>query len=226
MIDHVLDDLPPQTQLILLNALLFEADWQTPYAEDQVRDASFTALDGTTQSVSMMYGSDGFYLEDDGAVGFLKYYKDRNFAFVAILPDEPVTQYARSLDAERFSALLRSAQRPDLLTTGLPKFFMDWRDSLVQPLQALGVRDAFTSAADFGGVTRTAPLHISEVRQICRIEVAEQGTRAAAITVVAEPGSPAAETSRTVILDRPFVYAIIDCQTNLPLFLGTVTSLA
>ena len=69
------------------------------------------------------------------------------------------------------------------------------------------------------------PLKLDEVKQKCFIEVAEKGTRAGAVTVVGMEGESCPMYKDVIKLDRPFVYLIIDTETNLPLFVGSVTEL-
>ena len=82
MIPKVLDEIPPEAVMYLVNALAFEAEWAEIYNEYAVSDGTFTKEDGTKQSVEFMYSDESTYLEDDKAIGFKKYYKDRKYAFV------------------------------------------------------------------------------------------------------------------------------------------------
>ena len=74
MIPKVLDDIPAQAVMYLINALAFDAEWASPYSEWNVYDGKFTREDGTALDVKMMRGSDGVYIEDENATGFIKYY--------------------------------------------------------------------------------------------------------------------------------------------------------
>ena len=87
MIPKVLEDIPDAAIMYLINALAFEAEWTEIYEKNQVRDKTFTKEDGTKQDVELMYSTEGKYLEDENATGFIKYYKERKYAFVALLPN-------------------------------------------------------------------------------------------------------------------------------------------
>ena len=112
MIPKVLEDIPDAAIMYLINALAFEAEWTEIYEKNQVRDKTFTKEDGTKQDVELMYSTEGKYLEDENATGFIKYYKERKYAFVALLPNEGVTvsEYINSLDGESLAAMLANAE--------------------------------------------------------------------------------------------------------------------
>lgn len=97
--------------------------------------------------------------------------------------------------------------------------------SLAEPLIALGLTDAFGPEADFSGISQFTGLAIDDVIHKTHIELDENGTKAAAVTGVIMTETAAEMPEHSVVFDRPFVYAIIDTETNLPLFLGTVTEL-
>lgn len=113
---------------------------------------------------------------------------------------------------------------------GLPKFTASYETELANALRALGVTDAFDpTLADFSrmGSSERGPLHVDGVLHKTFIDVNEEGTRAAAATVVgmdgaAAPGNPV--EYHEVILDRPFVYLILDLRAGMPVFAGTVMS--
>ncbi len=111
------------------------------------------------------------------------------------------------------------------MTLALPKFRLETAVDLVPVLRQLGVREAFTDDADFGGITQAARLAIDAVAHKAFIDVDEQGTEAAAATAVsfrplaAVLGPPPV----TMTVDRPFLFAIAHLPTGLPLFLGQVS---
>ncbi len=111
------------------------------------------------------------------------------------------------------------------LRFAMPKFTAEWNGSLTKILPALGLEDAFIpGTADFSNLGDNPDgYYISQVVHAAKIEVNEKGTEAAAATVVA--AAPTAckppEEGITLVLDRPFLYGIVDLYTNVPLFLGT-----
>ena len=113
--------------------------------------------------------------------------------------------------------------------TGLPEFEYDFGTNVNEPLQEMGMTRAFQSGiADFYGMTDDERgLYIGKVIHKTHIEVTPVGTRAGAATVVAMEAGAALdpEPPKEVILNRPFVYAIVDTKTSLPVFIGTVNSI-
>lgn len=226
MIPQLVGDLPESTVFCLINALSFEQRWEEVNEKDQVRPGIFTLEDGTERTVDMMYSEEDYFLEDENTVGFLKYYKDRDYAFVALLPEEgtPLTAYAASLTGEKLRLLLGDIQA-GVVSAALPKFQMEETLSLAEPLTAMGITDAFEpDLADFSalGSCGDDPLYISEVLHKTFLSVDEQKTRAAAATLVAMDTSAECFVGREIILDRPFLCLLIHCETGLPLFMGAV----
>jgi serine protease inhibitor len=226
MIPTILQELPESAMLCLVNAVAFNAKWAEPYEETDVSDADFTKADGTKETVKMMYSAENVYLDDGQATGFLKRYEGGDYAFAALMPNEGVSMddYVASLTGESLMNTLENAQSCGV-DAGLPKFTRDYSAELSQTLAALGMPDAFDPAkADFSNMGESAEgtLAISQVIHKTHIELDEQGTKAAAATAVMATTTCVAleaETKR-VILNRPFVYMILDTRTNLPVFLG------
>lgn len=228
MIPKALDQIPPAAIMYLINALAFDAEWAATYEKHQVRDGIFTKEDGTRQNAEMMYGTERKYLRDENATGFIKYYSGHKYAFVALLPDEGVslTEYINSLDGAALNALLSNAESTTV-ETAIPKFEVEYGTELSAVLKRMGMTDAFDPMnADLSKIGASAQnLFISSVIHKTHIQVGEQGTKAGAVTVVeikANSIAPPTEVKQ-VYLDRPFVYMLIDCETNVPFFIGTMT---
>ena len=230
MIPEILDEIPDEAIMYLVNALAFDAKWADEYEEHQIREGRFTMEDGTRQDVDMMHSEDYTYLEDDLATGFIKYYKDRKYAFVAMLPNEgvSVSQYVDSLTSEHLRELLNNPQDLTVFAS-IPKFETEYDIEMSEVLQEMGMTDAFDwRVADFSRLgTYTVDgmnICINRVLHKTFISVTEQGTRAGAATAVemVEEGAMEIVEFKEVVLDRPFVYMLIDCETNLPFFIGTM----
>ena len=233
MIDQILEQLDEDARMLLINAICFDAKWLSPYTEYAVREQDFTLADGTVQTVDMMHSQEREYYSGSGYTGFAKYYEGGDYKFVAILPDEEIglDSFIASLDGEKLSSILNGSTGTRV-NTGLPKFSYDYSASLKERLQGMGMVNAFVDDtaspdfADFSLMSDTNPLYISDVIHKTHIEVTEAGTRAAAVTavVVAEATAMPTQQPKEVILDRPFLYMIVDSENNLPIFIGTVNS--
>lgn len=229
MIPEILDQIPEDAVMYLINALAFDAEWQKIYNEYQIRDGSFTCEDGDILDVEMMYSSEYTYLQDTQAQGFLKYYSDKKYAFAALLPEEGISidAYAASLTGRDLHELLSNSMEAPV-EAAIPKFETEYSTLLNNILTALGMTDAFDSElADLSGLgsNPAGNLFISRVIHKTYISVDEKGTKAGAATAVEVKQESAAINPvepKTVYLDRPFVYMIIDCEENLPVFIGAV----
>jgi len=148
----------------------------------------------------------------------------------AVLPDGPLTEFTAGLAGLGGLGGLMSGLLSDggegQVDLSLPRFRVDASFMLKDTLEALGVRLAFTSKADFSGITGEEPLSISAVVHKAYIDVGEEGTEAAAATAVvmrtlALVRKPPPDV--TLVFDRPFLFAIADMSSGLPLFLGQFT---
>ena len=230
MIPEILQQLPPEAVMCLVNALAFEAEWSQPYEEMQVRDGVFTREDGTEQTAEFMYSDEGHYLADDMATGFMKYYKGYKYAFAALLPNEGVSveEYIASLDGESLHTMLANPQF-DTVFAAVPKFEVEYGTELSEVLSGMGMNDAFDpERADFSGLgtSNRGNVYISQVLHKTFISVAEKGTKAGAATaVLMDAGDALIEDPKEVYLDRPFVYMLVDCENGTPFFIGAMMDL-
>lgn len=231
MIPEMLNQISDDAQVLLVNALAFEDGWEDPFDSALASPDTFTCEDGTEQDVTMMHSTEGSYLEGELATGFVKPYEGYNYAFVGLLPAEGVSvdELLASLDGNALEELLTPVAGAGA-EIGLPKFTASYEAELGGALRVLGMTDAFDAElADFSriGTSDQGPLAVGGVLHKTFIDVNEEGTRAAAATSVsmdgvAAPGDPI--EYHEVILDRPFVYLIVDLRCDLPVFVGTVMS--
>ncbi|MCL2046954.1 MAG: serpin family protein [Oscillospiraceae bacterium] len=230
MIDKIIEEIDDFNMMFLINAVAFDAEWQSVYKANDVRKGNFTVENGAVQNVEFMHSSEYIYLDDGMATGIVKPYANGAYSFVALLPNEgiSVSEYLETLTGEGFVDTLSSKENT-LVYTSIPKFEYEYSASLKEALQALGIHDAFDGEiADFSDVATTTlgdgELFIGDVLHKTFISVDELGTRAGAVTVVSMDGAGSPANPKEVHLDRPFVYAIVDNATNLPIFIGTLMS--
>lgn len=231
MIERILDEIDPLSVMYLVNTLLFDAKWDEPYYERNVDTGVFTSIGGERREVEMMHGTEHTFYRGANCTGFAKYYLNSPYAFVALLPDEGVDLYdfINRLTGEELLSMLQNPEQQCAVLTAMPKFSFDYSVELSNALSAMGMASAFNpDAADFsrmGELAQELPLYIGEVIHKTHIEVGELGTRAGAATLVdMRVGSAFNTEIREVTLDRPFVFMIMDMNTNTPLFIGVVTS--
>lgn len=217
------DTITRDTRLVLTNALYLKAEWAQAFPGDRTAEEPFTRDDGSTVTVPMMHNDP--YKDPEAKLGYAEGpgyqvvtlpYRGGRLAFTVIVPE--------SIEAVRGKgiAALLSEVRPSPVDFAMPRFTAKTSVDLTETLEAAGMPAAFTSAADFSGVTDDAELRIDSVQHKTFVQVDEQGTEAAAATgvdahIVSAPVIP------TVTVDRPFLFVITDTATGAPLFLGRVT---
>ena len=233
MIPTVVDELSEETVMLLVNTLFFEARWDDPFTDRQIKKGTFTTANGQEREVDMLCGSEYHCLDDGHAQGFMKTYAGGKYAFVALLPDAGTTvaQYVEGLEWEMLLSMLRDPYAGEGVWCRyqFPRFEIDYNDGgrLDDVLQSLGMTDAYSlDKADFSGMGEMASdkdnIHIGSVMHKTAMSVDENGTRAAAVTAINAPGSPQPIEIRNVVFDRPFVCMIVERETGIPLFMGTV----
>lgn len=230
MIPEILDEIPDGAVMYLVSALAFDAKWERPFKSYEVWEGTFTARGGQEQTGDFLHGVVGQYLSDEHAEGFLKPYADGKYAFAVLLPDETtsIENYVNQLTGERLHAILASPI-DESVEIALPKFKAEFSAELSENLKALGMTDAFDGEkADFTalGTSDEGNIYISRVLHKTFIQVDEEGTKAGAATAVEATTESAALYPHSVLLNRPFVYMIVDLETGLPIFLGALTALS
>lgn len=233
MIPKILNYISEYEVMYLVNAVAFEAEWQTPYEKYQIKDGTFTSANGKEQKANMLCSMET-YIGDENTDGIVKSYSGGKYAFAAFLPDKDtaIDTYIENLTPEKLSALLNSYKGKSkiMANTKLPKFKYEYENELSDELIAMGMPTAFSDSADFTNMSSIAdknPISIGRVIHKTFIELDENGTKAAAATLVAMKGNsaPFFEEIKDVVFDRPFVYCIFDTETSLPVFIGALNSL-
>ena len=215
------------TRLVLASAVYLKAAWTDPFPERATADAPFypDGPDGQALTVPTMHGTaPRAYLRGDGYQALLLPYRDIGLAMAVLLPDGPLAALRPKLAAAGLSGLLAGTGRHQV-TLSLPRFRVEAAFDLIPALRRLGVVAAFGDDADFSEITSEAQLRIGAVAHKAYIDVDEQGTEAAAATAVVMRTAAAMRPPPlvTMVVDRPFLFAIIDTATGLPVFLGQVS---
>ncbi len=225
MIPGIIDELSPEEVLLLINALAFDAEWDEKYYDFNVKDEVFTTAEGEEKIVPFLHGSESAYLEDDKAKGFIKYYKGLKYGFAALLPDEgiDVDEYLAGLNGGKLRGIL--ADPGDyIVMTSMPKIKTEYSVDMKDILSSMGMVRAFDSErAQLNGIgtSESGNISIGKVVHKTFIEVNEEGTRAGAATaVIMYGGGFEPSLTKNVDLNRPYIYMLVDLETNVPIFMG------
>lgn len=234
MIDTILNEVPSEdTMMYLINAICFDAKWNDKYDDIQINEnGKFTNSKGDIQDVVMLNSTEDTYLCDEQSTGFLKYYLGGKYAFMGILPNEDVSinDYMESLTGDSFINLYRSkiSRNSVSVKVTIPEFKYTSEYLLNDTLKDMGISSAFDEfSADFSNMidSNTYKLYMGKVIQKAYIQVDRNGTKASAITSISMNDATAMLETYQVYLDRPFIYAIMDTDTELPIFMGVVNNI-
>ena len=214
--------------LVLLNAIYFKAAWRSPFEVANTKREAFHARGGDVM-VEMMHAPGGRYATGDGYQAIELEYISKSVSMFVIVPDAGrFDAIETGLDAAFFDRVHDALSYDYEVALGLPRFKIEGETvGLKKGLEALGMRKAFTQAADFSGIAGApGDLQVSDVLHQAFVAVDETGTEAAAATAVVfvATSTPPPKKPVTLTIDRPFLFAIYDQPTGQILFLGRLTN--
>ena len=224
-INNLLQNLDPETQLILTNAIYFNARWEKTFNKKSTTSEDFYDGEKVTK-VPMMKKRDNFaFAEVDGVKIIRLPYEQGRMSMIAVLPPKENDNVLANLDAEILKKWISSLDRYEV-DLWLPKFKTEKRYELKNLFNSLGVKLAFTDFANFSGITDDEKLKIDAIIHQTFIDVDEEKTEAAAATAVVmlkATAMPMQPKLAEFHADHPFVYFILDDYTNTILFMGRQT---
>lgn len=213
--------------MTLINTLYFKAKWECPFDGYSTTDKEFTKADGSKISALFMqdYMSEREYINTGDAEGILMRYDDGKNVFVALRPrgGESVREFAANLKPGGLSGYIAAAENK-LMNFSMPKYSVEYDISMNGALESMGLKQLFTPNADLSGMgeSATGKLYISDVHQKVKLIVDEEGTEAAAVTEALAGCAMAPEDPIELHFDSPFMYAVVDVESGLPLFIGVL----
>jgi len=225
-IKDMIDQIPPDVVMYLINAIYLKATWQYQFEKDRTSEMDFNLASGTKVKTDMMY-SEGvkasFYANED--LQFIELpYGNGQFVFSIILPQDPkkVNEIINDLDINIFNDYLQHADT-STFKVYLPKFKIEYKILLNEVLSAMGMEQSFGPNADFSDLfEEDLDLYISRVLHQSFLEVDEEGTEAAAATVVEiiETSIDPIAKPTVLYIDHPFVFFIREKHSKSILFSG------
>ncbi len=237
IIQNMLNDEAVQNaNMLLINALAIDMGWESPFDTSDTYGEDFYLKDGNTMTATMMnketMGDDVSYYKDNDITALtmnLQEYDNMQFEFVAIMPEENLSDYIETLTIEDVNTILENttlaSDTPYGVDISIPKFSFDYDLKLKQDLMDLGMTDAFDeNLADFSNMANTE-LCVGDALHKADIDFSEEGIRAAAVTALTMDTTamlPDNDQPEEIKIDKPFLYFIRDKQTNEIWFVGTV----
>lgn len=226
MIPSIIDRLNPSDVAVLLNAIYFNGSWTHQFPKKNTRLENFQGYTRDIKKVDMMHQERKFFYADNSRFAAVELpYGNGQYSMTVQLPNEGVSinDMMKQLTAGEF-AKLQQQMSECIVDLKLPRFSTTTNVSLNAPLSALGAKTMFTSSADFSGMA-DAGVFVSAMLQKAKIEVSEEGTKAAAVTAGVIALTALHEQPRHVKFHakRPFVYTINEKNSNAILFIGQFT---
>ena len=225
----------PDNEMILVNALAIDMEWEDSFDSKDTRGADFYLEDGSSMNATTMHletSSDSVsYYKDKGITALtmdLKEYNNTQLEFVAIMPEGNLSDYVETFSIDEFDNIIEKSKLASKTKNGvdisIPRFSFDYDLKLKNNLIKLGITDAFDSGlADFSNISNTG-LYVSDALHKANIDFTEKGIKAAAVTVIyMTDGIVLVEDKPIEInIDKPFLYVIRDKNTEEIWFVGTV----
>ena len=223
-INEIIDRLSPDMVMVLINALYFNAPWEKAFDPDATHEAVFHGLKGDVNVPMMSIRSTYGYAEYQGFQMIEIPYRGGRFAMYVVLPPEgmDVNDAVPYIGESNYNAAM-DALAPREVALVMPKYRMETSMVLNKTLQRMGMKEAFTSMADFKSISLSGPLQVDVVKQKCYIDVSEKGTEAAAVTST-QIRMTSVRPVTSMKVDRPFLFIISDTETKNVLFAGKIVN--
>ena len=215
------------TAALLTNGTAFKAGWPEEFKEKDIKERVFENTDRTKMIVPMLHGQEKGYVEGETFTGFVKHFKGSVYAFMALLPKEKGSSYLKKTLQEMDFAAAFSKQTVCVVNFAVPEFKYECEKDLTSLCTQLGIRRIFS---DEEGLTRMIKqrLKVGAISHKAHIELDRRGKKVVMVTAM-EPDCAScedpAEIVKEVILDRPFIFAIMHIETGLPVFIGVLNNL-
>lgn len=225
-IPEIIDQINPDMVMFILNALYFKAPWEYQFDKRTTSKAMFHSPSGE-QTVDFMHLKKELCCGTAENCRFVVLpYKSGEWQMAVCLPDEgaDIKALVSSLSASEFAKAISGAEYRQVALS-MPKFKVNTTMILNNILRSLGMKTAFSDAADFSSMAGNVA--VDEVKQKCFIEVNEEGAEAAAVTSIGMRLTSVAPEPRPFVMnvERPFVFAIFNAETNSILFAGKIASI-
>ncbi len=218
--------IPPETTMVLANAIYFKGTWLNQFDPKATRERAFHLAGGDDRQVPMMEQTRTFSYQTGPEFQAIQlFYAGKRLEMDIFLPETNSTLEALlgQLDAQSWPKSILPGFRQDKGTLVLPRLKLRYGEELKKPLANLGLKSALSPRADFSGMS-TSPLFLNEVKHQSFVELNEEGTEAAAVTtgVMALASVRNQPQPFQMVVDRPFLFLISDQATKSILFMGLI----
>lgn len=227
LIGKVADELNPYSVIMLINAIYFKAPWDEPFEKKYNFKDYFYSTAGDKQTVEFM--NDCFYSfyckNDNFEIAGKDYGKTHQYSFYVVLPSEGVApeDCFADLNTDMWGNLRFETA---MVNFYIPKFKVENRTSIIPTLISMGMTEPFDVKADFSNLADADSIHITDATQSNVFMINEKGTEAASATKV-DIGYDGSPTYKKVdfIVNRPFLFFVMENSTKTVLFAGKVSNI-
>jgi serpin B len=228
-IGKILEELSPNSVCVLLNAIYFKGIWESQFQKSSTYDAPFMVSANSKVNVPLMYQKSGYKLLNENNFKAISVpYKGNGLSMVILLPNavDGVASLEKQLTAQSLKEWIAKLDKGRVQEVKLymPKFKLEAGYDLVSSFMNMGMKNAFSPAADFSGMGwPKGDLWISQIKHKAFVEVNEEGTEAAAATAV-EMETKSIRYDPVFRADHPFLFIIRDNQSGTILFMGRMNN--
>lgn len=225
-IQNILNEIPANAVMYLINAIYFKGLWKYEFKKEDTKPDMFLVNGQTNQQVQMMFQGGSFkYYEDEMLKAVEMPYNGERFSLVAFLPEEGknIDTFIKEYFTDEYYSRIIQNMRATNLNISFPRVKMEFKTLLNDALSNMGMQVAFTNDADFTNIRTEGGLQISKIIHQSFVEINEEGTEAAAATVVeiVETSVPEIKEFKA---NRPFIFVIKDNTANSIVFVGKVVN--
>lgn len=225
----IIENLSTNDKMILLNAIYFNGIWSKKFDENGTEIRNFRKIDGTILEIPMMNKEDKLNYSSNELFDAIELpYGNRHYNMVLLLPEDGKTSedIIEELSNENWKNWIGGFEMEENVVVTMPRFKFAFDVELKNVLKEMGMLKAFIPyQADFSGIADVDDLHISSVLHKSFIDVNENGTEAAAVTAVTigtTSVGPGTVQKIYFTVNKPFVFAITEKDTEAILFIGEV----
>ncbi len=224
LIKNMISELDDNTVMLLINAIYFKGKWKNQFDASKTTNGPFYKADNTLVDVPMMKQTENFKaFSGNGFIIAELPYGQGNYVMDVLIPDngKSLSTFITEINDANFTSWLSQmdSRKTDIT---FPRFKYEYKKELKEILSDMGMGIAFTDNADFSEISELYDLYISFIKHQAFIETNEEGTEAAAATVVGFEVTSAPDFL-VLNLDRPFIYIIRETTTNSIVFMGRLS---
>lgn len=220
-IQNVLESIPPDAIMYLINAIYFNADWKYSFDPEYSFEGAFSTLDDDFTMVDYMFQkNDYLFTQNDQFKAIEIPYGNDAFSMTVVMPNENINGFIADFSEAAFIDLVEEMEEVEV-PLRMPKFELDYKITMNQILKDMGMPAVFVPGS-LENIQEGYDLFVSSVIHQTYIDVDEVGTEAAGVTVIGIETTSVGDPGPEMFVNRPFLFFIRDRVNNNVLFSGKI----